>query len=179
MARLASVTPGTDQPKPAVEAPAALPQLPPDCNFLCLLANSPAAAEGYRVFANALANAQLSARQRELLALTVAEINGSKYCLAAHSALARRAGLTEDEIRYARKATAPDPKNDAMLRFAQALTLQRGEISEADFKSLRQARFTDGQITEIIAHVALNIFTNYFNRAAGTELDFPAAKTVS
>ena len=63
-----------------------------------------------------------------------------------------------------------------MLRFAQAVALQRGELSDADFQSLRQAGFTDGLITEIISHIALNIFTNYFNSVARTDIDFPLLK---
>jgi uncharacterized peroxidase-related enzyme len=177
MARLASVASGPSQPK----LPLSHPNFPrpglPDCAFLHLLANSPAATEGYLSCQQALASGQLTPRQRELLALAVAEINGSKYCLAVHGALAKQAGLTADDIRFARKATAADPQEDAMLRFAQAVTLQRGDVSEADFQALKRTRLTDTQITEIIANIALNIFTNYFNVLARTELDYPALKT--
>jgi uncharacterized peroxidase-related enzyme len=140
------------------------------------LANSPAATEGYLACQGALARGQLTPRQRELLALAVAEINGSKYCLAVHAALAKKAGLSAQDIRFARKATAADPQEDAMLRFAQAVTLQRGDVSEADFQALKRARLSDSQITEIVANIAVNIFTNYFNVLARTELDFPALK---
>jgi uncharacterized peroxidase-related enzyme len=140
------------------------------------LANSPAATEGYLACQGALSRGQLTPRQRELLALAVAEINGSKYCLAVHGALAKKAGLSAQDIRFARKATAAAPQEDAMLRFAQAVTLQRGDVSEADFQALKRARLSDSQITEIVANIALNIFTNYFNVLARTELDFPALK---
>jgi alkylhydroperoxidase family enzyme len=63
-----------------------------------------------------------------------------------------------------------------MLRFAQAVAIQRGEISDADFLSLRQAGFTDVLVTEIVSNVALNIFTNYFNLVVRTEVDFPLVK---
>jgi len=173
MARLVSVSPGTGQSKRPVSQPADQPQIPPDCNFIHLLANSPAVTESYLACQGALAQGQLTVRQRELLALAVAEINGSNYCLSAHSALAKKAGLSEDDIRFARKATAADPQDDTMLRFAQAVTLQRGDVSDADFHTLKRARFTDGQITEIIANIALNVFTNYFNVVARTDVDFP------
>ena len=176
MARLASVAPGTGPGTPPVKQTTAHPPIPPDCNFLHLLANSPAATEGYLASQSALARGQLTLRQRELLALAVAEINGSKYCLSAHAALARKAGLSEQDIRFARKATAANPQEDAMLRFAQAVTLQRGDVSDADFQMLKRAGFTDGPIAEIIANIALNVFTNYFNVLARTEIDFPAIK---
>ena len=176
MARLASVPSGPSQPKsPLTQTNVQRPALP-DCAFLHLLANSPAATDSYLACQGALAGGQLTPRQRELLALAVAEINGSKYCLAVHGALARKAGLGPQDIQFARKATAADPQEDAMLRFAQAVTLQRGDVSEPDFQALKRARFSDGQVAEIIANIALNIFTNYFNVLARTELDFPALK---
>ena len=63
-----------------------------------------------------------------------------------------------------------------MLRFTQAVVLQRGEISDDDFQALRKAGFTDAQIVEIVANIALNIFSNYFNSVAKTEVDFPLLK---
>ena len=138
-----------------------------------LLANSPAATTAYLACEEALDHGELPARQRESLALAVAEMNGAGYCLSAHYARARKAGLSEEEIRAARKASAVDPQTHALLQFALAVTLQRGEVSDADFRALRRAGFEDAQIAEIIAGIALNIFTNYFNGVARTEPDFP------
>ncbi len=177
MARLASVASGPSQPRlPLSHTNAQRPVLP-DCAFLHLLANSPAAIQGYMACHQALSGGQLTPRQRELLALAVAEINGSKYCLAAHSALAKQAGLSAEEIRSARRATSANPQEAAMLQFALAVTLQRGDVSETDFQALKRAGFKDGQIAEIVANIALNIFANYFNVLARTELDFPAPKS--
>jgi len=174
MARIASVSSGPDRTasgQPAVQSPPL-----PDCNFLHLLANSPAALNAYVACAGALAQGQLTPRQRELLALAIAEINGARYCLSAHYALARKAGVDENEIRAARRATSADRQTHAMLRFAQSVALQRGDISDTDFQSLRQAGFSDALITEIISNIALNIFTNYFNSVARTDIDFPLLK---
>ena len=174
MARLASVSSGLDR-TPSGQSAVQQPPLP-DCNFLHLLANSPAALNGYLACARALSQGQLTPRQRELLALTIAEINGARYCLSAHYALARKLGLGNDEIRAARRASSADPQTHAMLRFVQAVALQRGELSDADFQSLRQAGFSDALITEIVSNIALNIFTNYFNAIARTDIDFPLLK---
>ena len=72
-----------------------------------------------------------------------------------------------------REAHSADAKQDAGLRFAQAIVMQRGEVSTSAFEAVRNAGYADGEITEIVAHVALNIFTNYFNHVAQTEVDFP------
>jgi uncharacterized peroxidase-related enzyme len=148
-------------------------ELLPECNFLQLLANSPSATQGYLAFESALAHGRLTPRQREAIALIVAEINGSKYGLSAHYAAAKKAGLTDGEIQLARKASSPDAKTMALLRFTRAVTLQRGEVSDADFQPLRKVGFTDVEIPEIVANIALNIFTNYFNNAIRSVVDFP------
>ena len=143
-------------------------------NFLKILAQSPAATMAYVLAEGALAQGQLSGRQREQIALAVAEINGSKYCLLAHEATGRNAGLTGEEIQSARQAAAPDAKADQMLRFTQSMVLQRGEISDEDLGALRKAGFSDAGVIEIVANIALNVFTNYLNILSKTEVDFPA-----
>lgn len=150
--------------------------LPSNCNFLALLRNSSAAADMYCACETGLSRGQLTARQRESVALAVAEINGSNYCLSAHYALGKNTGLSDDEIRAARNASGQDPQTRAMLQFVRELTLQRGDVSDMDFEALRRAGFSYAQIVEIVANVALNIFTNYFNILARTEVDFPVLK---
>jgi uncharacterized peroxidase-related enzyme len=142
-------------------------------NFFHLLANSPASLRAYIRADAALVRGELTPRQRQQVALAVAEINGSSYSLSAHYDTGKSLGLTHQEMQLARNAAAADPKADTMLRFTQAVVLQRGEISDDDFQALRKAGFTDAQIVEIVANIALNIFSNYFNSVAKTEVDFP------
>src|ERR1035438_9903252 len=97
MARLASVSSGLARPGSGQTANQQPPV--PDCNFLHLLANSPAALNAYVACAAALSQGQLTPHQRELLALAIAEINGARYCLSAHYAMARKLGLSHEEIR--------------------------------------------------------------------------------
>jgi uncharacterized peroxidase-related enzyme len=143
-------------------------------NFLKILAQSPAAALAYLRAEEALAEGRLSGRQREQIALAVAEINGSEYCLLAHAAAGSKAGLTGQEIESARRAAAEEAKADRMLRFTQSMVLQRGEISDEDLGALRKAGFSDGEIIEMVANIALNVFTNYLNMLSKTEADSPA-----
>jgi uncharacterized peroxidase-related enzyme len=140
-------------------------------NFLKLLAKSPASLLACVRAAEALSNGKLTSGQREEIALAVAEINGSNYCLAAHEATGRQAGLTDAEISLARKASAENPKTKAMLHFVQALVLQRGEVSDEDFTAIQKAGFSESEMIEILANVVLNIFANYFNLLAQTDLD--------
>jgi uncharacterized peroxidase-related enzyme len=137
------------------------------------MAHSPAALKACLLFEQALGQGRLTPQQREQIALAVAEINGCSYSLSMHCAQSRNLGMSEEEIRRARKATGANPQIRAMLRFAQAIVLQRGEISTGEFQALRSTGFTDAQIIEIITIIGLNIFTNYFNITVCTEVDFP------
>jgi AhpD family alkylhydroperoxidase len=139
--------------------------------FLQVMANSPASLRAYLRADAALARGQLTPRQRQQVALAVAEINGSS--LSAHFYTGRSLGLTHQEVQLARNAAATDPKADTMLRFTRSVVLQRGDISDEDFQALGKAGFTDAQTIEIVANIALNIFSNYFSSVAKTEVDFP------
>lgn len=144
-------------------------------NIVATMANSPAVANAYLGFSQSLSTGSLPARLREQIALVVGETNGCDYCVAAHTALGKRAGLSEQETCDARRAVADDDKESAALGFARKIVSDRGHVSDADIQQVRQAGYTDGEISEIVANVALNTFTNYFNHVAGTEVDFPAA----
>ena len=142
-------------------------------NMTRVMANSPAVLEGYLSFSGALAGGVLDARLREQIALEVGEQNSCQYCVSAHTAIGKLTGLSDSEIAAAREARSNLAKNAAALEFTRELVAQKGRITDADIAAVRAAGFTDGEIAEIIAHVALNIFTNYFNNAAAVEVDFP------
>ena len=125
------------------------------------------------------ASGSLSNQQRELIALAVGEANQCDYCLAAHSALGKMAGLSLDQIRDARQGSTVDAKSDSLIRFAHKLVGERGHVSGEDLQALRDQGFSDGDITEVVANVALNIFTNYFNHVADPDIDFPQAESLA
>jgi uncharacterized peroxidase-related enzyme len=148
-------------------------------NMTRAMANSPAVLDGYLQLSGALARGSLSARLREQISLAVAQANGCGYCLAAHSTIGRMVGLTAEQVRDSRLGTAIDPKADALIRFALKVVQARGQVSDADLDEVRAAGFDDGVIAEVVAHVALDVFTNYFNNVARTDLDFPKAPALS
>ena len=73
---------------------------------------------------------------------------------------------------------ATDDKTAAVLTFALKVVNQRAQMTDADFTTLRNVGFNDQQIVEIMAHVALNIFTNYINIALDTPVDFPRVELI-
>ncbi len=142
-------------------------------NLMRTMANSPAVLQAYLEFGRALQSGALPAKLREQIALTVAEANGCEYCLAAHSAIGKALGLSQDEILDSRRGASPDGKVDAALRIARQIVEKRGWVSDEDVSHLRRAGYSDGEIAEIVANVALHLFANYFDHVARTEIDFP------
>ena len=144
-------------------------------NLVSTMAQSPTVATAYLGFSQALAGGRLPAPLREQISLAVGQANDCGYCVAAHCALGQKAGLSLEDVAQARHATATGDKSGVALAFARQLVDGRGRVADADIDGLRKAGYDDGEIGEIVANVALNIFTNYFNHVAGTEIDFPAA----
>ena len=142
-------------------------------NIMRTMAQSPAVLQAYLGFSGALSGGLLPASLRERIALVVGERNNCEYCLAAHSKIGQMTGLSDDEILASRRVEVADPKVQAVLKFARRLVDERGWVSDADLESLRAQGYGDGEIAEIVATVSINIFTNYFNHTAGTEVDFP------
>jgi uncharacterized peroxidase-related enzyme len=146
-------------------------------NLFRLVATSPAALEGYLSMSGALAKGELPAPTRERIALAVAEINGCGYCLSAHTYLGKNVAKLDDAELAANQAGGSlDPKANAAVRFAVKVTEQRGHVSDADLKAVKDAGYSDAQVIEIVQHVALNTWTNYLNVVAQTDIDFPVVK---
>ncbi|MEW6255139.1 MAG: carboxymuconolactone decarboxylase family protein [Pseudomonadota bacterium] len=147
-------------------------------NIFLTVANSPAALEGYLGMSGALAKGTLPAPTRERIALAMAEVNGCDYCLSAHTFFGRNAAKLDDaEITANRNGASNDPKADAAVRFAVKIARTRGAVASEDVGAARAAGYTDAQLVEIVQHVALNTFTNYFNEVFQTDIDFPEMKT--
>jgi uncharacterized peroxidase-related enzyme len=146
-------------------------------NMFRLISTSPQALEGYLGLSSALSRGALPAATRERIALAVAEANGCDYCLSAHTYLGRNVAKLDDaEITANRNGASNDPKADAAVRFAAQVVRARGHVSEAELSAVRQARYTDAEVIEIVQHVALNTWTNYVNEVFKTDIDFPIVK---
>ena len=147
-------------------------------NMFRVIANSPAALEGYLGLNGALAKGSLDPKTRERIALAVAEINGCDYCLAAHTYLGKNiAKLDEAELSANRSGVSLDAKADAGVRFAVKILRARGHVSAADVEQVKGAGYSDGDVIEIVSHVALNTLTNFVNETVKTVIDFPAVRS--
>ena len=145
-------------------------------NMFRAVANSPAALKSMWSSFGALSAGVIAPKLGEQIAVAVADRNACDYCLAAHTALGRKAGASAEEMQHAQAGESTDAKTQAALRFALKLVNDRGQVGDADVQALRTVGFGDEEIVEILAHVALNLFTNYVNVAFAVPVDFPAVK---
>jgi uncharacterized peroxidase-related enzyme len=143
-------------------------------NMMRTMGNSQAFLEGFLNLSGSLGAGSLGAKNSTLIALAVSEVNGCNYCLAAHTYIGANLNkLDVSTMEAARLGTATDSKVSAILKFAQTLVNKRGSVTDGDVATVKAAGVTEGEVCEIVGHVALNILTNYFNTVAKTELDFP------
>jgi uncharacterized peroxidase-related enzyme len=145
-------------------------------NAMATFANSPVALDGFLELSKIVNQGRLNTRQRELLALAIAQENECQYCLSSHTAFAARAGLSPASIRSARAAQSDNPFDEALVSFAMKAIQHRGAVPEEDLKSARESGIDNGLMREIIAVIALGTLTNYANRIADTDIDFPAVQ---
>ncbi|MDQ6752599.1 MAG: carboxymuconolactone decarboxylase family protein [Actinomycetota bacterium] len=140
------------------------------------MAHSPAVIGSYAEISAAIAaHGTFDARTREAIALAVANQNGCSYCQSAHTLSARRAGLDDEQILAIRAGEVDfDDKLAAITTVAREAAARTGNVSDATWKAALDAGWSTEELSEAFAHLAANLFTNYLNHYAGTELDLPA-----
>ncbi len=146
-------------------------------NIFLTFAHSPAVLKGYLQFSGALAAGKLPAKLREQIALAAAGKNHCDYCASVHTLLGGKAGVDKAELDLNLTGCSNDPKTASALKFVVEVVEKRGEIDNSSLESLSAAGFSEEEVVEIIGHIGLNIFTNYFNHIANTKIDFPLVST--
>ena len=144
-------------------------------NIFLHMGHSKAVLQAYNSLADAANQTVLSPALREQIALVVSQANECQYCLSAHSAIGKGAGLSDQEIMEARHGQAKEAKTQAILKFAKLLSDNKGHVSDQDVQQLKKAGVSDQEMIEVILIVVQTIFTNYFNHVTDPQIDFPQA----
>ncbi|MBI5864664.1 MAG: carboxymuconolactone decarboxylase family protein [Planctomycetes bacterium] len=143
-------------------------------NIFRAMANSPAGLQFYVNMQAAIAGSPLTPKEREVIALALAELNLCEYCVAAHTMVGKAAGLTVEQTVAARKGTSDDPKLAALARFATRIHEKKGFVTDAEVAEFKAAGYAESVLVDVVAVIALNIYTNLFNHVNNTPVDFPA-----
>lgn len=173
MNRINVVNPDNATPEQKALLDAIQSQLGMVPNFLKVFANSPAALRAFLGLHEIAGAGSLDAQTRERIALALAQQNACEYCLSAHTAIGRKAGLDDAEIEANRAGSSRDSQAVAAVKFAQALARHNGEVTTAEILEVRNAGYSESDIVEIITHVGMNILTNIVGKASRVEIDFP------
>lgn len=142
-------------------------------NMMASFAQSPIAFNAWATLLGSLSKA-LDVKTRDSIGLAVSEVNGCNYCLSVHSFTAENlAKMSSEEIDLARRGFSNDNKRDAAVQFARKVIKNRGKIQDVDIAAVRDAGYSDANIMEIVALVAMYSLTNFFNNVFEPDLDFP------
>ncbi|HSV42985.1 MAG TPA: carboxymuconolactone decarboxylase family protein [Candidatus Bathyarchaeia archaeon] len=142
-------------------------------NIYAVMAHSLASLKGLLSLKGALDSGKLSKKEAEAISLVVGEVNQCEYCLAAHTAIAKMVGIPAPEALLLRQAQSNDPKLQALVGLAKEIVSTQGRPDPAVVEAFFSAGYDQEALVEVIANVALNIFTNYFNHIAEPKVDFP------
>ncbi len=138
--------------------------------------NSPIALETLLNIDGALKKGTLGAKEGEVVKLVVSQVAECDYCLAAHTLIGKKTGLSKEDVLAIRHATpSSDARLDTLASFTRELISTKGTLSGATVEKIKNAGFTDMQIVEIVLAVTSITFTNLFNRINDTVVDFPPA----
>ncbi|GAA2104763.1 carboxymuconolactone decarboxylase family protein [Kitasatospora saccharophila] len=173
MSRLTQLTAETASEEQRELLEGTLKQLGKIPNLYAAMANGPAALRGYLALRGALVGGSFGNREREQLALFIAQRNNCTYCVSAHTMRGGKVGLTQDELLATRRGTDADPRMDQVLRLTASMMDTGGRVTDEEIEAAHRAGVTDAEISEIVAHIALNVLSNYFNHVAQPDLDFP------
>jgi AhpD family alkylhydroperoxidase len=143
-------------------------QLP---NFLGVLAGAPAALRGYTRLRSELRHGHLEPATMERIALAVAEHHHSAPGLALHARAARRMGLRHDDIALAREWDARDPRDAGLLHYLRPLVREGVAPPQHLHEEARELGWTDEQVLEALAFVALEGLTAMVNIAGEIPVD--------
>ena len=142
------------------------------------LGNSPQVLKAYLQADDCLSKGNLSGSEREVIALVVSQGNRCEYCLAAHTLVGSKHGLNRDQIRAIRCGNPQEAKIVALVTFVQAIISQRGAVSDQELADFKLAGYSHAQVPDVILTIAMTVFTNYFNHAHQTVVDFPKVENV-
>ncbi|MDQ0213111.1 carboxymuconolactone decarboxylase family protein [Arthrobacter bambusae] len=150
-------------------------------NIHAEMAHSPVVISAYHGISQAIAaHGTFDARTKEAIALAVGNQNGCEYCQAAHTVSGRKAGLTDEQILAIRAGEIDfDTKLETITEVARQAAASTGDVSDAVWQAAVDAGWTEAELAEAFAHIAANLFTNYFNHYARTDLDLPSAEPLT
>jgi len=143
-------------------------------NLYATVANSPVALAAVLSYAEKLNSGEFNPKEVEAIALAVSQENECHYCLSAHTAIGNMLGYTVEETIGLRNGNIEDTKLQALVKLTQKIVETKGWPQQQLVDDFFVAGYSKAALVELIGFVSLNIFNNYLNHIAETEVDFPS-----
>lgn len=136
-----------------------------------VMAESPQLLAGYNAMAEQFNQSSLPAPARHVVLITASVENGCGYCVAAHSTMALRGGMAEDDV-HALRSGKPlsNGELDAVRRFTRVMVANRGWVAD-EVDEFLAAGYTRRQAFDVVLGVGMKTLSNYTNHMAHTPLD--------
>ncbi|MES2276584.1 MAG: carboxymuconolactone decarboxylase family protein [Bacteroidota bacterium] len=146
-------------------------------NLFAVYAHSEHALGTYLAFSGA--KTSLRAKEKEVVNLIVSQVNGCAYCLAAHTALSKMQGFTDEQILEIRKgAISFDSKLDALVKVAKSITENKGHADEQLVADFFAAGYNEGSLIDVVMVVGDKTITNYIYALTSIPVDFPEVPAI-
>jgi uncharacterized peroxidase-related enzyme len=144
-------------------------------NMYAFFAKNETALGDYLGFQNR--RSTLSVKEKEVVNLVTSQINGCRYCLAAHTGLARKNGFSDEDIREIRRGTAVfNDKFDALARLTASIVNNKGRAEKGSVEAFFSVGYTEANLVDLIIAIGDRIISNYLHNLTGFEIDFPLAE---
>lgn len=146
-------------------------------NIYATYAYSNSALSRYLTFANG--KTSINNKEKEVVNLIVSQINGCNYCLAAHTAIGKMNGFSDEQILELRKGSASfDAKFDAMVKLAGEIIKNRGTITDNTLNKFYEVGYNDENLIDVIVAVGEKTITNFLHKVTNVPVDFPEASSI-
>jgi len=148
-------------------------------NLYATIGHSSNALSNYLTFQANQAKGTFNAKEREAIFLAVSQVNECQYCLAAHTALGKMNGFTEEETIELRIGSIQNERLSIITRLAANITKNRGRADENLVEEFFSAGFDNAALIDLISLVADKLLANYVHNLTQIPVDFPAAKPLN
>ncbi|HEY9534342.1 MAG TPA: carboxymuconolactone decarboxylase family protein [Mucilaginibacter sp.] len=146
-------------------------------NLYAVYAHSENALGTYLALSNA--KTSLKPKEKEVVNLVVSQVNGCEYCLAAHTAISKNQGFTDEQILEIRRASVTfDSKLDALAKLAKSITENKGHADEKLLENFYDTGYNEGALIDVVIAVGDKTITNYIYALTEVPVDFPTAPAI-
>lgn len=145
-------------------------------NLYAIMGYSSKALKGYLDFSESIESSTFSQQEVQAINLVVSQVNECSYCLAAHTAIGKKVGFSEQEVMAIRRSEVTDPRLKAITNLAREIIKTRGHVASSFLEDFLAQGLKEAALVDLVALVGAKTFANLLNETLKTPIDFPVVK---